>query len=125
MAEAREAFKIDFRYLEEIVRRLRSPRLPSAGSPRPRSGASAATEDASGTPMVEHLFTGTLTKADASDNQALAASDPKSTRVPLSATDATTPLMQTAAPHGVGLLAELPAVLEGAEVPYEINRASG
>jgi PKD repeat protein len=85
----------------------------------------AATEDVSGNPTTDYLFAGTLLKADSAYNQKLSADDPKSTKVTLSATDATTPLTQTAAPNGVSLLSELPAVLEGAGVPYEINGSSG
>lgn len=82
-------------------------------------------EDLAGAVAPDYLWSGTLLKATSSYNPRRRADDPKSTTVVLSATDATTPLTQTACPLGVATLSELPAVLEDAGVPYEINGGSG
>lgn len=95
----------------------------TSGTIRPGQGVRlrVKTEDNSGNVVWQPLFTGTLTNATVTYSNKLKASDPKSTRIVLAATDPTTPLTQKSQPNGVATLAELPALLEDIGVPYEVN----
>lgn len=69
------------------------------------------------------IFTGTVSMANV--EYAKTPAEIGKTRIKLQATDAITTLTQRKQPAGVATLPELPHVLEGLGVPYEINGSSG
>lgn len=85
----------------------------------------AKTQDAAGNVRWTSIFTGTVNEADV-EYVAVKGGEPgpKATKIKLSASDAVTALTRVGEPRGVAKIAELPEILEGAGVPFEINGSS-
>lgn len=86
-----------------------------------------ATADAFGNVAYESLFSGTVddTPVTYVQRKGRGEAGPKSTRITITATDAIKTLAGTGRAGGVSKISELPQLLEGIGVPFEVNGSSG